>query len=590
MPRFREDRYKFFYHTRLPMTVIATMSIPTYVSKHHKVESQSNKLTASELPPEYTSMKLKGHGSYGLVYEAFNTNTNEKVVIKKVTGVFDNYSNSKRMLREIKILRAVHNHPNIVSLQRVVLPPTSTNDVNMVMECVDTDLHQLFRSNQYFTNIHIKYFLYQILCAIHFLHSASIIHRDLKPSNILVYENCQIRLGDFGLSRCLQVMDNITPHFHPLYPITPPPSNNSQPKQIDQSDESNQSNQSNQSSSTIESISNTIDTEESPNIFQVDDITITFHKDQVPNRNESATKINEEISQCPIDRPMDSPADPSVPPPLLRTLTGHVVTRWYRSPEIALLSEQYGTAIDMWSIGCIFSELLMMQKESGYTPSTRSPLFPGRTCFPLTRNTELDYLSPRDQLNLIFNIIGTPALEDLDCIDNLIGRQYVANLTSIPPQDLQKRFVGADPLAIDLLKKLLHFNPSKRISAWDALNHPYLISVVDSNKELTFPLWDTWSPQDEFSLLEYYKFEQQLEAQQYVSPLQSHDVKDICSSNGSNDSNDSKRSILTARSLLETQDNERHRVNKERAKLRDKYKPVSDILVRKLLQEEAERR
>lgn len=67
-----------------------------------------------------------------------------------------------------------------------------------------------------------------------------------------------------------------------------------------------------------------------------------------------------------------------------RQLTGHVVTRWYRAPELILLEKDYGPAIDMWSVGCIFAELLGMMKQSAVTYLDRKPLFPGRSCYPLS--------------------------------------------------------------------------------------------------------------------------------------------------------------------------------------------------------------
>jgi mitogen-activated protein kinase 1/3 len=60
-----------------------------------------------------------------------------------------------------------------------------------------------------------------------------------------------------------------------------------------------------------------------------------------------------------------------------RELTGHVVTRWYRAPELILLEKDYGEAIDVWAIGCIFAELLSMMKENAPTFIDRKPLFPG---------------------------------------------------------------------------------------------------------------------------------------------------------------------------------------------------------------------
>ena len=72
-----------------------------------------------------------------------------------------------------------------------------------------------------------------------------------------------------------------------------------------------------------------------------------------------------------------------------RELTGHVVTRWYRAPEIILLEKDYGPAIDIWAVGCIFAELLGMMKENAPTFMDRQPLFPGKSCFPLSPATDI---------------------------------------------------------------------------------------------------------------------------------------------------------------------------------------------------------
>lgn len=67
-----------------------------------------------------------------------------------------------------------------------------------------------------------------------------------------------------------------------------------------------------------------------------------------------------------------------------RELTGHVQTRWYRAPEIILLEKDYGPGIDIWAVGCIFAELMSMMKENAPTFTQRQPLFPGKSCFPLS--------------------------------------------------------------------------------------------------------------------------------------------------------------------------------------------------------------
>lgn len=67
-----------------------------------------------------------------------------------------------------------------------------------------------------------------------------------------------------------------------------------------------------------------------------------------------------------------------------KTLTKHVVTRWYRAPELILLSEEYDEKIDIWSIGCIFGELLSMVREHCPNSFSRMPLFGGDSCYPLS--------------------------------------------------------------------------------------------------------------------------------------------------------------------------------------------------------------
>lgn len=73
----------------------------------------------------------------------------------------------------------------------------------IVMEHYDLDLRKLLSDNYFLTEKNVENLIYNILCALKFLHSANIVHRDLKPDNILVDLNCNIRFCDFGLSRTL---------------------------------------------------------------------------------------------------------------------------------------------------------------------------------------------------------------------------------------------------------------------------------------------------------------------------------------------------------------------------------------------------
>ena len=92
-----------------------------------------------------------------------------------------------------------------------------------------------------------------------------------------------------------------------------------------------------------------------------------------------------------------------------------MVTRWYRAPELILAMRDYGTAIDMWSMGCIFAELLNMMKENVRDYKFRQALFPGKSCYPFSPDKKPDqgYVkgfpkSMGDQLQVIFNVIGLP--------------------------------------------------------------------------------------------------------------------------------------------------------------------------------------
>ncbi|CAM8935920.1 unnamed protein product [Rhodiola kirilowii] len=137
-------------------------------------------------------------------------------------------------------------------------------------------------------------------------------------------------------------------------------------------------------------------------------------------------------------------------------MTEYVVTRWYRAPELLLCCDNYGTSIDVWSVGCIFAELL-----------GRKPIFPGTECL--------------NQLKLIINILGSQREEDTEFIDNPKARRYIKTLPYTPGTSLQRLYPNAHPLAIDLLQRMLVFDPTKRIGVTEALQHPYMAGLYDPN-------------------------------------------------------------------------------------------------------------
>ena len=158
--------------------------------------------TRFDVDSAYTLVKPIGHGAYGVVCSAVDNATGEKVAIKKINKVFVHLTDTKRTLREIKILRHF-NHENVIRIKDILLPvsPDRFDDVYIVCDLMDTDLHQIISSPQPLTDDHCQYFLYQILRGCKYLHSAGVLHRDLKPRNLLVNANCDLRICDFGSAR-----------------------------------------------------------------------------------------------------------------------------------------------------------------------------------------------------------------------------------------------------------------------------------------------------------------------------------------------------------------------------------------------------
>ena len=306
-----------------------------------------------EVKKKYVPIKPIGKGAYGIVCSAKDEKQNTKVAIKKITNAFENVVDAKRTLREIKLLSHLR-HENVVPITDCMLPSKEEeynfNDVYVMYELMDTDLHQIIRSDQPLTDDHCQYFIYQLLRGLKYIHSADVLHRDLKPSNLLLNANCDLKICDFGLART-----------------------NTQDKNRD-------------------------------------------------------------------------------------FMTEYVVTRWYRAPELLLSCAEYTVAIDVWSCGCILAELL-----------GRKPLFPGK-----------DYVH---QLNLITKVIGTPDEQDLYFVTSDKARRYLRQLPYSKPMDFKRLYPEANPLACDLIEKMLILNPEKRINVEECLKHPYLASLHDTNDE-----------------------------------------------------------------------------------------------------------
>lgn len=250
-------------------------------------------------------------------------------------------------------------HENVIDLLTIQKPLANEKlDIYAVFEIMETDLGSIIKSSQPLSQEHIQFFVYQILRGMKYVHSAGILHRDLKPRNLLVNENWDLKICDFGLSRA-----------------------------------------------------------EIPEVVKAG------------------------------------------------AMTDYISTRWYRAPELLWGADNYTSAVDMWSIGWIFAELLI-----------RRPLLPGD-------DTE-------NQLELIVNCLGQPEKEFLKTFNG--GRmaeifQEMDNQNSYG--DFEQIFANCDEVAIDLLKKMLKYNPEERITIEDALNHEFIGDLhYEADEPTTVPV------------------------------------------------------------------------------------------------------
>uniref|UniRef100_A0A1I7ZNU5 Mitogen-activated protein kinase n=1 Tax=Steinernema glaseri TaxID=37863 RepID=A0A1I7ZNU5_9BILA len=153
---------------------------------------------------QYVAEENIGTGAYGTVCKAFDGQFQRQVAIKKIPRAFAAMTLIKRTLREVRILREL-NHENIVSvLDMFTAEGSQGRDIYLVMDLMETDLHQIIHSDQKLIDEHYQYFLYQTLKGLKYLHSVGIVHRDLKPSNLLVNGDCLLKIADFGMARCAE--------------------------------------------------------------------------------------------------------------------------------------------------------------------------------------------------------------------------------------------------------------------------------------------------------------------------------------------------------------------------------------------------
>lgn len=284
--------------------------------------------------------------------------TGEIVALKRVRMDNEKEGFPVTAIREIKILKVL-NHKNVVQLKEIVTSKASEynhgkGSIYMVMEFSDHDLTGLTDAGTRFTTPQIKCYMKQLLEGLAYCHKNRVLHRDIKGSNLLINNQGQLKLADFGLAR-----------------------------------------------------------------------------------------------------PFDDTG---------RQLTNRVITLWYRPPELLLGSQLYGPAVDMWSVGCIFAELLL-----------KKPILPGKNEF--------------EQIDKIFKMFGTPTEQTWPGLTKLHYYQMVATQCGNQPYPnrFNEQFGMLDKKAQELLAALLAMDPSKRITAKQALDNDYFWEAPYPSKPEDLP-------------------------------------------------------------------------------------------------------
>ncbi|CAI5462375.1 unnamed protein product [Closterium sp. Yama58-4] len=368
-----------------------------------------------------------GKGTFGVVFKAYDTHTGKTVAIKKIHLGDCKEGVNVTALREIKLLQELH-HPHIIDL--IDIYPHKRN-LNLVLEFMETDLENIIKDcSLYLSPADIKAFMRMTLEGLAYLHGKWVLHRDMKPNNLLIGPTGELKIADFGFARLFGSPDRKLTHqvFALWYQGPPFPAPSSPPDP------------------SLPNPSHPFP----PNPTVPHTFPIYPSRDMKPNNLLIGPTGELKIADFGFARLFGSPD---------RKLTHQVFALWYRAPELLFGSKAYGSGVDVWGAGCVFAELLL-----------RRPFLQGS--------------SDIDQLGKIFAALGTPREDqwpDMQCLPDYVH----FNFCPAPP--LKSHFPMAGDDALDLLSRMLTFDPNKRITAAQALQHRYFLLGPPATKPKDLP-------------------------------------------------------------------------------------------------------
>ncbi|CAL5226838.1 g9703 [Coccomyxa viridis] len=404
----------------------------------------------------YRLVKLLGHGSFSTVCLASDAFTEEKVALKRIPDVLSSPEQAKRVLREVCILRRLK-HPFLINLRDAFTRPSTCGPKKMIngkLQPCSLDVYiameygsdgDLFSLRGQMSAEEVTVIMWQLLQALKFLHLNNVWHRDIKSSNIMVTRaegHRIVKVGDFGSARSAT-----SEGYH--WAEQGPPTSAADALRIKRPGQG--------------PLHKADSYSRSPNISQ-HDLYVAYGPD---------TGSPQYGRGCGVG--YTSP------------LTCMVATPCYRAPEVVMSRGGYTSAIDMWSAGCIFGELLQRVPRIGSatTPHLQvAPLFAIHG-LPKTPGEGEKYAGgptnsvTRKELGALFDVTGTPSWRDVEGVQSATWRNYLQKLPGRAPT-LYRRLGFAGEAAVHLLGRMLAFDPGRRISAEEALCHEYFAALEAS--------------------------------------------------------------------------------------------------------------